>query len=329
MKSGKSFLDVVLLVVVSVAVASSVVGLAAANGLPRRMLGMYVLLADDTTAYPSNRSWQPELPATIQAGSNTVFFTFINPTDMRVPPAFANLAHTRGTNKRGAIPASTTILFSIGGEAYSNRPNPWPFLASPGAAQAMAAQVAQWPKLYGCDGIDMDLETGAGDDPTAGSNAIIFFKALRRLNPDIVITQPVFGYPQVDAENYIVNNGWTKSGAWLGGANAVGIMVYTGSQSLQYVKNYADGSGQWQGFPIKVNVPTPSVLVGACGCGSSSDVMTLAHACVSQNLGGIMVWYASALDSATGRPAIQYGGGTDDASVNVGQGWQQALRTML
>ncbi len=27
----------------------------------------------------------------------------------------------------------------------------------------MAAQVAQWPSLYKCDGIDLDLEQGAGD----------------------------------------------------------------------------------------------------------------------------------------------------------------------
>merc|ERR1712193_380335 len=45
-------------------------------------------------------------------------------------------------------------------------------------------------------------------------------------------------------------------------------MVYEGTQALNYVKNYANGSGQWQGFPIKVNAVEDDIL-------------------------GIMVWYAS------------------------------------
>ena len=28
--------------------------------------------------------------------------------------------------------------------------------------EAMAAEVAQWPAKYGCDGVDLDIETGAG-----------------------------------------------------------------------------------------------------------------------------------------------------------------------
>ena len=246
---------------------------------------------------------------------------------MRVPPAFSALAKSRGNGRNGSVPSGTTILFSVGGESYSASPNPWPFLSSPAAAKAMAAEVAKWPSMHGCDGIDFDLETGAGDAAGAGENAWIFFTELRRLNPSILITQPVFGYPQVGEENYAVNHGWTKIGTWLGGPNTVGIMVYQGTESLQWVKNYANATSQWQGFPIQVNVPTRSILVGACGCGAAKDIMALAQAIVSQNLGGIMVWFASALNKATGKPAIQYGT-YDDASYSVGSGWAQALALM-
>ena len=308
-------------------VLSGLVCVASARTLPSRILGMYVLLADDTVpGYTSNDTWQPYLQPTITMGSNTVFFTFINPTTMSVPPAFTKLAKTRGASGTRSIPSTTTILFSIGGESYSNSPNPWPFLTSAAAARDMAAQVATWPSVHGCDGIDFDIESGAGDNSAAGANALVFFQTLRTLNPTMIITQPVFGYPQVASQIYVVNNGWTKNGTWLGGANAVGIMVYTGSQALQYVKNYDNATHQWQGFPIQVNVPSGSVFVGACGCGSTSDIMTMVDACLEQQLGGIMVWYSSAMDAATDKPAIQYSGGSSDAAFSsVGSGWSTAL----
>lgn len=61
----------------------------------------------------------------------------------------------------------------------------------------MAAEVATWPSKYGCDGIDLDIETGAGDVPNSGVNMVFFLKKLRQLVPNIYIGQPVFGYPQV------------------------------------------------------------------------------------------------------------------------------------
>ena len=36
-------------------------------------------------------------------------------------------------------------------------------------------------------------------------------------------------------------------------------------QALQYVKNYAEGSSQWEGFPIQVDVPRPEILLGCKG----------------------------------------------------------------
>ena len=44
-----------------------------------------------------------------------------------------------------------------------------------------------------------------------------------------------------------------------------GIMTYEGTQALDYVKNFAEGSSQWDGFPITVDVPRSSILVGSKG----------------------------------------------------------------
>jgi hypothetical protein len=42
----------------------------------------------------------------------------------------------------------------------------------------MAERVAKWPEMYGIDGIDLDLEDGAGDTPDSGPNMIHFVKRL-------------------------------------------------------------------------------------------------------------------------------------------------------
>ena len=85
----------------------------------------------------------------------------------------------------------------IGGYAYSVQINPWPWLTSKGAAEAMAEKVAEWPELYGCDGIDLDIEDGAGDAKGAGPNMIHFIRKLRELNPKMIIGQPTYGFPAV------------------------------------------------------------------------------------------------------------------------------------
>ena len=77
---------------------------------------------------------------------------------MEVPKSFQKLAATRGTDSPGAIPAETKIMFSIGGYLYSVNINPWPWLVSRDAAEAMAEQVATWFDDYVLDGIDLDIE---------------------------------------------------------------------------------------------------------------------------------------------------------------------------
>ena len=61
----------------------------------------------------------------------------------------------------------------------------------------MAAKVALWPEQYGCDGIDLDIEDGAGDAAGAGPNMIHFIRKLRELNPKMIIGQPTYGFPAV------------------------------------------------------------------------------------------------------------------------------------
>jgi len=283
---------------------------------------------DTVPGYTSKDEWQPELPGYLARGANVLFFSFIYPGTMAVPPAYSNFAKTRGSGRPGSIPSNITIMFAIGGYSYSTNPNPWPFLASQSAAESMAREVATWPQKYGCDGIDLDIETGAGDAPGVGPNLMAFIKTLKSANPKMIITQPVFGYPQVAAENYVVNFSWDKNGNSLGGADAVGIMVYEGTGSLQYVKNYAQGAQQWQGFPITVDVTTNSILCGMGGGASTNDIMTVATTCKSSNLGGIMIWYASVINSKTGKIAFQYAGGSGDATVGQSSDWQRALQAM-
>ena len=96
----------------------------------------------------------------------------------------------------------------------------------------------------------MDIESGAGDASGVGSNVVVFMQALREANPDMIITQPVFGYPQVAAENAATNAACDADGSFNGLIDSVGIMVYEGTQALDYVKNYAEATDQWDGFPI-------------------------------------------------------------------------------
>jgi hypothetical protein len=51
----------------------------------------------------------------------------------------------------------------IGGYVYSLKENPWEWLTSKEAAESMAERVAEWPNKYNCDGINLDLEDGAGN----------------------------------------------------------------------------------------------------------------------------------------------------------------------
>jgi len=264
-------------------------------GMPKKVIGMYILLADDTEPgfHSDNYDWEPKLHPYQQYGSNVLFFTFINPATMEVPVAFKKLAATRCKDTEGAIPCDTLVIFAIGGYAYSLKPNPWEWLTSKEKAEAMAEKVARWREDYGIDGIDLDLEEGAGSKKAAGPNMVHFTRRLKSLQPDLLVSQPTYGYPQVQAEIDVINASWQPGGASNGLADTIGLMVYEGAQALLYIKNYAAGSEQWQGFPIKVDVPKDKILLGLKGSSSSRDIMKLARESVKQNLLGVMVWYCS------------------------------------
>jgi len=266
---------------------------------PSKVLGLYILLADDDEdGFDSNAEWNPELFPWQQKAANVLFFTFIHPDTMEVPPSFQKLAASRGSESEGSVPSDTVIMFAIGGYSYSLSPNPWTWLTSKEAAEEMAAKVAGWPEKYGCDGIDLDLEEGAGARRDAGPNMIHFIRKIREIRetaglPRMIISQPTYGYPQVQAEIDVINASWDSEGSSSNLADSVGLMVYEGTQALNYVKNYANGSGQWQGFPVTASAPTNTILLGAKGASSSSTITSLAKAAVEQDLLGIMVWYAS------------------------------------
>merc|ERR1719402_376819 len=266
---------------------------------PKKIVGLYILLADEEKEGHENNAtkWTPELYDWQQQAANVLFFTFIKPDDeFIVPKSFKDLAATRGTGAKGAVPADTVILFALGGYLYSLNTNPWPFLTSQAAAEAKAEEIAQWPELYGCDGIDLDIETGAGNSKASGENLVHFVKKLKSLQPNMIVNQPVYGYPQVTAESYVVNHSWDEERNNLGIANSIGLMVYEGTSSLNFVKNYANGTDQWEGFTIKVRVEPDKIQLGCKGGSSAGTITTLANAAVEQNLQGIMVWYASVVN---------------------------------
>ena len=303
---------------------------ALAATLPKRMSGFYCLFADDTVKnYTSTDVWQPNLYDYQLDGANVVFMTFVNPALLpALPPAMEKFAKCKGQN--GCMKKDVPLMVSIGGEAYSRQE--WAFLASQSAAEAMAEKVAAWAD-FGVDGIDLDIEGLAGSTKAAGVNLMAFAKKLRALKPDLLLTQPVYGSPGEAAEDYIVNNGWTNStGPWTstGLVDRVGIMLYSGLQSLRWVKDYAAATKQWDGFPIHVDVPTPAIVAGIDGQAADSTVMSMANAVVSQNLGGYMVWFASVFDATNNRSALTYGKGQMDSSEagRRSKVWAQAAALM-
>ena len=141
----------------------------------------------------------------------------------------------------------------------------------------------------------------------------------------IFIGQPTYGFPQVKAEIAVINASW-KNGQSTNLADSVGLMVYQGTQALNYVKNYATASSQWSGFPIQTDVPKNCILLGAKGAASAATLNTLAKASLDNDYLGIMVWYASV------KNGLQYAQTWDasesqasiDAYIEIGQKFRQS-----
>merc|ERR1711907_544685 len=105
----------------------------------------------------------------------------------------------------------------------------------------------------------------------------------KELDPTFIVTQPVFGYPQIAEENFMVNQCFAKGSQ--SAIDSIGIMVYEGTQSLNWVSDYVNGTSKWSGFPIHVDVPSNKVIVGASGKSSVQTVESLAKAARDQDLG--------------------------------------------
>lgn len=305
--------------------AASVMATAMA-GLPTKVSGLYCLVADDTVVnYTSTDTWTPKLYPYQESGGNVYFLTFINPELLpAVPPAMKSLAGCRGQS--GCPGKDSKVLLSVGGQAYSNKA--WSWLSSAAAAEAMATKISSEWSTLGVDGIDLDIEGSAGGSDASSTALLAFVKKLRSLQGDWIITQPVYGYPQVKAENYMVNTGWDNTSKSLNTIDSVGIMVYQGVQSLNYVKNYDNATHQWEGFPIHVDVPPGKVLAGLSGSASDADIMSMAKAVKGQGLGGFMVWFASLYDTTRSGPAFTYGNGQMDASTAKSPAWAEAIKAM-
>ena len=229
---------------------------------------------------------------------------------MEVPDTFKKLAASRGQSKPGAVPEGHIILFTIGGNAWSKDFNPWDWLTSKRKAETMAVRVARWPEEYpGCDGIDLDLENGAGEAQNAGTNMVHFVKKIRQIRKAegkfrMIISQPTFGCPQVrskqnpfnvclcvsqiEGANTVINAGWTKAGASTGLIDSIGIMFYDGDGSKAYWPNYAHGKDR----AIRVPVPTNKILLGASG-NKAAALNALVEEVIKNDLGGIMIWQNS------------------------------------
>ena len=329
--------------------------------MPDKVVGMYLLVSDNKDhRYTDSHNWTPQLRPYQVDGFNVLFLTFVDPASMVVPLAMRNLAATRGMDAEGSLPEHTTLIVSVGGQMYSKLPNTWTWLSTPERARAMAAEVAKWQSEYRVDGIDIDLEWGSGNDGATTANVVVFIAELGALCPSFIITQPVYGYPQVQAESAVVNAAWPLGSPSVrsnSSIDRIAIMVYEGTASLEYartfaplphpaaprrrvclyapmrpcryVNNYAQGSRP-SVKQINVNVPPQAIMVGISGGARPGTIATMASAIVSQDLGGMFVWYGSLVDKATGKMALSYDIKVDAATwpeADDGR-WAKALKNI-
>ncbi len=100
----------------------------------------------------------------------------------------------------------------------------------------------------------------------------------------MIINQPTFGFPQIDAENAVINESWNSNGVSNNIADSIGLMVYTPvsrsrikpcschailllltlqeADSLNWIDEYTESGSKWHGFPITADVPESAVIIG-------------------------------------------------------------------
>ena len=158
-----------------------------------------------------------------------------------------------------------------------------------------------------------------------------FVAKLKALNPAMVVTQPVFGSPtSVPAANRLLEGAFnTSSGKALGSVAKVGVMIYSGTGSEEWVQYYTQGCSkhctQWN-CPLAACVPSADMVLGIDGSAAAGPIASISSDVKSMGLGGVMVWYASLLDPATGKNGLVYG--SMDASINKLGAWEEGMRVM-
>jgi hypothetical protein len=159
-----------------------------------------------------------------------------------------------------------------------------------------------------------------------------FVGKLKQLAPKMVVTQPVFGSPaSVPAANRMIEAAYntTMKKAALGSVSKVGIMVYSGTGSEEWTKYYTNGCSdycsKWQ-CTLAACVPMKDMVLGIDGSADAGSITSMGKDVATKQMGGIMVWYASLLDHATGKPGLLYG--NMDASTNKLAAWASALKAM-
>jgi len=80
---------------------------------------------------------------------------------------------------------------------------------------------------------------------------VYFIERLRQFKPDVIIGLPTQSSPSAGAGAQVINQSWNKNSSSNNLADHIGILAYEGSQALQYVKNFAQATQQWTGFPIQ------------------------------------------------------------------------------
>ena len=74
--------------------------------------------------------------------------------------------------------------------------------------------------------------------------------------------------------------------------DAVGIMVYEGATSLNFVDNFLSGNG---GRGLTARIPSEDIFVGCKGTARKNTIKQLTSEIQRRRLGGMIVWYASVI----------------------------------
>ena len=102
---------------------------------------------------------------------------------------------------------------------------------------------------------------------------------------------PSYGFPRVSGVNQALNENYGRNGNRKSNVDAVGIMVYEGATSLNFVDNFLNGKGGG----LTARIPSQDLLVGCKGAARKNTVRQLTSEIKRRRLGGMIVWYASVI----------------------------------